>query len=102
MVQLGLLRLLGNHMVMGPGALSAAKAWSRVEELLEDERVEFVAESPTLDSVLPGLLDHPVPASHLITDAYLAAFAISANRALITLDRSFRRFRGLQVRFLKP
>jgi toxin-antitoxin system PIN domain toxin len=99
-VQLGVMRLLANRSIMGAHAVSAGTAWRLIEELLQDERVDFVAEPAHLDSVLPTLLNYPIPTGKLVTDAYLAAFAIGAALRLTTLDRSFRQFRGLEVDLL--
>ena len=99
-VQLGLIRLLGNRSVMEDGAVSAAAAWRLIEELLEDERVEFVAEPPDIERFFPALLNYPGPTGKLVSDAYLAAFAIGASRRLVTLDAGYRQFRGLDVELL--
>ena len=99
-VQLGLIRLLGNRPIMGGDALSAPAAWSLIEELLEDERVEFVPEPPDIDIFLPSLLRYPVPTGKLVSDAYLAAFAMSSSRRLITLDAGYRQFRELEIEIL--
>jgi len=100
LVQLALIRLLGNRSIMGDCAISAAAAWDLIETLLEDERVSMVPEPPRIDSVLPALLKYPVPTGKLVGDAYLAAFAMSDSRRLVTLDRGFRQFRGLEVELL--
>jgi len=100
MVHLALIRLLGNRAIMGDDALSASAAWILIEELLLDERMEFLAEPSNLDSVMPSLLNYPIPTGKLIADAYLAAFAICETRRLVTLDRGFRQFRGLAVELL--
>jgi toxin-antitoxin system PIN domain toxin len=100
LVQLGLIRLLGNRSIMGNDAVSAATAWTLLEELSEDERVEFVSEPPDLDAFFPALLRYPIPTGKLVSDAYLAAFAMSASRRLVTLDGGFRQFRGLDVELL--
>jgi toxin-antitoxin system PIN domain toxin len=99
-VQLSLVRLLGNRSVMGPYTVPAGKAWATIQELLEDERVEFVAESDGLDYAFPLLLNYPMPTPKLVADAYLAAFAISARRRLVTLDAGFRQFSRLDFRVL--
>jgi uncharacterized protein len=99
-IQLALLRLLCNRSIMAAGALTAAEAWNSVVELLQDERVKFYAEPQGLDSLLPGMLGRLVPAPNLITDAYLAAFAMASNLRLTTFDRGFQHFRGLRVTFL--
>jgi toxin-antitoxin system PIN domain toxin len=100
LVHMALIRLLGNTAIMGDDALSASSAWVLVEELLLDERVDFLAEPSDLDSVMPTLLNYPVPTGKLLGDAYLAAFAICEGRRVATLDRGFRQFRGLSVELL--
>ena len=100
-VQLALIRLLNNQSMMGEEAISTGAAWRLIEELLEDERLEFVPEPPLLDSVLPTLFLHPMPAGKLVTDACLAALAIAASRRLVTFDKGFRQFRGLTLDLLR-
>ena len=99
-VQLALVRLLANRSIMGMHVVSASAAWSLIEALLEDERINFIPEPSGLDSALPTLLNYETPTGKLVTDAYLAAFAITASRRLVTLDRGFRQFRGLDVDLL--
>ena len=99
-VQLALIRLLGNRAILGEAALTAPEAWRTISNLLADERVAFVAEPPGIDSVLPELFRYPVPTGKLIVDAYLAAFAIAASRKMVTADRGFQQFRGLEVELL--
>jgi uncharacterized protein len=100
LVQLAVVRLLGNPAVMKRDAVPAGDALRLLEELVQDERVDFLAEPPLLDSVLPAVLAHPVPAHNLVTDAYLAAFAIASSRRLVTFDKGFRQFRGLSLHLL--
>ena len=100
-VQLALIRLLGNRYIMGDDAISAGTAWRLIDELAQDERVDFVPEPDLLDSVLPTLLNYPVPTGKLIGDAYLAAFAIAGSLRMVTLDRGFRQFKGLDVEILQ-
>ena len=100
-VQLALIRLLGNAHIMGDDAVPATTAWRLIEELGQDERVVFVGEPEGLDSTFPTLLNSAVPAGKLIADAYLAAFAIASSRRMVTLDRGFRQFKGLDVEVLR-
>jgi toxin-antitoxin system PIN domain toxin len=100
-VQLGVIRLLATPAVMGGSALSTFGAFRILHELIDfDERVEFAAESGSVDSVLPGLLSQASPAGKIVNDAYLAAFAIAANRRLVTFDADFRRFKDLDLSLL--
>ena len=96
-VQLAVIRLLANRSVMGEHVLAPAAAWTLLEELQSDQRVQFLAEPPGLDDVFPTLLHYPVPTPQLVMDAYLAAFAIASNRRLVTLDAGFRQFEGLEL-----
>ena len=99
-VQLALIRLLGNRTVMGDDAVSAAVAWGIIAELLADERIDFIAEPPLIDSILPELFRYPTPTNKLVSDAYLASFAMAASLRMVTMDRGFRQFEGLKVDLL--
>jgi hypothetical protein len=99
-VQLALIRLLGNRTIMREFVLSAAAAWQLIEDLMEDERLEFAAEPAPLDSAFPRLLTYSVPTNKLVSDAYLAAFAIAGTLRLATFDSGFEQFRGLDLELL--
>ena len=100
MVQLALIRLLGNSLVMGQYAMAADAAWRLTGELLEDERLDFMAEPRELESVFPTMLGYPVPTNKLVGDAYVAAFSIAARCRLATFDRGFRQFKGVELDLL--
>ena len=99
-VQLALARLLANRSIMAGFAIPASDAWRLIRELLEDERFEFVTEPSLIDNILPKLFRYAVPTPNLIMDAYLAAFALAANRRIATFDRGFRQFDELEVDLL--
>ena len=99
--QLGLIRLLANRSVMGDYAVPASEGWLLVDQLLRDERIEFISEPSAIDSVLPKLLHQKVPGGKLVGDAYLAAFAIASVRRMVTLDAGFRSFRGLELHLIR-
>jgi uncharacterized protein len=99
-IQLALIRLLTNRSILGEDAVSALTAWELIVQLLEDERVVFLPDPPQIDSFLPALLRYSVPTSKLVSDVYIAAFALSTSRTLVTLDRGFRQFRDLKLEFL--
>jgi len=99
-VHLAVIRLLSNGSIMKDDALSAADAWNRLEELRQDERVDFLQEPSSLDSILPSLFRYRTPTRNLVNDAYLAAFAIGASRTVVTWDGGFQQFRGLDVEIL--
>jgi toxin-antitoxin system PIN domain toxin len=99
-VQLGIIRLLSNRNLMNDEVLSPSAAWQLVDELLEDERVIFLHEPPDLGGLLPSFLNADSPATKLVGDAYLAAFSIAGARRMVTLDRGFRQFKGLNLDLL--
>ena len=95
-IQLTVIRLLGNSSVVGPKtAISAIAAFQLIEELLRDERIDLIPEPARVNEILPTLLVYKVPTGKLVADAYLAAFAMAGSRRLVTLDQGFRQFRGL-------
>jgi toxin-antitoxin system PIN domain toxin len=100
-VQLAVIRFLGNRTIIGTDAVPASDAWNLMGQLLEDERVVFLDEPPGIDSILPAFFRYPVPTAKLVGDAYLAAFAIAASRKLTTTDRGFQQFRGLDIEWLE-
>jgi toxin-antitoxin system PIN domain toxin len=99
-VQLALVRLLGNRTIMANHAVSASAAWDLIAELMEDERLEFMAEPPLVDAVLPKLLRYATPTNKLVGDAYLAAFSIAGQMGLTTVDKGFEQFRDVDLRLL--
>jgi hypothetical protein len=101
-VQVALVRLLGNRTIMGNLAVSASAAWDLIAELMEDERMEFVAEPPLIDAVFPKLLRYATPTNKLVGFAYLAAFSIAGQMTLATVDKGFEQFRDVDLRLLSP
>ncbi len=96
---LALVRLLSQPKLMGAAVLNLSQAFKIYRQLVQLPEVGFREEPAHCDTVLQPLLDtqpQPLPA-RLWTDAYLAAFAVSAGLRLITFDRDFERFIGLNV-----
>lgn len=98
---LGMVRLLTQPRVMGPGALDVAAAMALYEQLAALPEVDLRPEPPDTARVMHELLDATVPA-RLLTDAYLAAFAVAGGLRLVTFDRDFGRFEGLNLLQLSP
>jgi uncharacterized protein len=97
-VQLSLVRLLGNRSIRSEYAVSAIAAWNLIDELLQDERLYFVAEPEAADSVYPGSLRYPISTGKLAGDEWLAAISIAASIRLVTLDSGFLPRRRFQLR----
>ena len=101
---LALVRLLCQPKVMGPAALELARAVDVYRRFAALPEVGLQPEPDACDTELQRLAtpaQAPLPA-RLWTDAYLAAFAIAAGLRLVTFDRDFDRFAGLQVLRLIP
>lgn len=86
--QLGLLRLLTNSSVMGEQRLTVNAAWRVYDQWLEDPRVEFHPEPRGIEAGLREMtkLFADQPASKLIGDCYLAAYARHTESTLVTFD----------------
>jgi toxin-antitoxin system PIN domain toxin len=100
-VQLSLIRLLSNQRVMQGHVMTARSAWDLTLELLADERIDFWPEPAGLDESFPRLLRYNVPTQALVSDAYLAAFAICRHSGVVTFDHGFSQFAGLSVELLE-
>ena len=82
---------------MGGATLTQKDAWKCYDLLCEDGRVVFAEEPPDLEDSWRQLTRYRQPRHRLWTDAYLAAFALSARLPLSTLDRGFQQFGGLTL-----
>lgn len=98
--QLALLRLLCNRTLMKEEVMTLTDAWSVYDALMRDDRFVFRMEPEGVEHNLRKLTALDLPALQIWQDAYLAAFAIAANLQLITFDRGFRQFKGLDLLLL--
>jgi predicted nucleic acid-binding protein len=74
-------------------AMKALQRWRRLPE------VSHRAEPATLDATFAQLLTSDLP-PRLLTDAYLASHALAGGMRLVSFDRDFRRFPGLDLLLL--
>lgn len=88
--QLGLLRLLTSEAVMGDEVMNQPEAWAAYDAWLSDDRVRMLEEPAELESRFRARtrLKHAAPRTW--ADAYLAAFAETAQLTLVTFDRALR------------
>jgi toxin-antitoxin system PIN domain toxin len=87
--QQSFLRLLTTREVLLPYAvppLTNEQAWSTYEGFLANKRITFVAQSQS--------------SPKLWSDAYLAAFALAGSHRLVTTDKGFKQFPGLNLLLL--
>src|ERR1700722_730409 len=96
LTQLGFLRLLTHDGVMGRDVRSQAEAWQAYDLLRTDQRVSFRAEVDVepVDAAFRRLSSGGGSSSKQWPDAYLAAFAGSAELTLVTFDRGLRKMSG--------
>jgi toxin-antitoxin system PIN domain toxin len=98
--QQSFLRLLTTDAVLAPygiPALGNKSAWSAYEDFLADECISWVAEPRGLDSYWKKLAAGSKASPKLWMDAYLAAFAMAAGYQLVTTDKAFKQFKGLNL-----
>jgi toxin-antitoxin system PIN domain toxin len=92
--QLAFLRLLTHAVVMRDEVKTQVEAWRGYDLLLEDERISFLPEPDSIDIEFRKLTSKRQHSSNDWPDAYLAAFARSANLTLVTFDRALSRLPG--------
>jgi uncharacterized protein len=100
--QLAFLRHLTNQTIMSDQVLTPLAAWKKHGEFLALPEVQFLSEPASLEEWLRKYSDLGRMSPNLWPDAYLAAFAKSAGLRLVTFDRGFSKFRGLDLLLLQP
>ena len=98
--QMGALRVLTNPAWLKEEAQPAAAIWDAWDLLLTDHRFAPVQEPPRLEEEWRLLTRLFAVGRCVETDTYLAAFARAGGHRLLTFDRGFRGFRGLDVEIL--
>ena len=93
--RLGALRLVCNAQVMGADVLQPNSVMKALEALEVDERIILLHEPDGLDQTLKKLVAPCTTTPNLWTDAYHATFAVVAGLRLVSFDRGFSKFRGL-------
>lgn len=96
MTQQGFLRLASNPAVFKSDALTMGDAWEACETLFSDERVGFLAEPPGIESDWRSWTFSEAFSPKVWNDAYLAAMAKGAGVKLVSFDRGFEQFVGLE------
>lgn len=100
LTQQGFLRLATNPAVFKDEAVTMDAAWSCYDSLLEDERVYFVREPDGLEKVWKIYTRNRKYSHRVWNDAYLAAFAQTANLKIATFDQGFRNYKDTKLTIL--
>jgi toxin-antitoxin system PIN domain toxin len=98
--QQSFLRLLTTTAVLAPygiPALTNQAAWAMYEGFLADARIAWAPEPHGLEITWKRLAARAKASPKLWMDAYLAAFALTGGHQLVTTDRAFKDFKGLDV-----
>ncbi len=93
---LGLVRLLSQPKLMGTAVKSSAEASALLLAFCRQPGVALAAPEHDGWEVFHRLLRQGDLPPRLCTDAYLAALAMANGWRLVSFDRDFERFRGLQ------
>jgi toxin-antitoxin system PIN domain toxin len=102
--QQGLLRLLTTAAVVAPyslAPLSNRQAIARIAGVLADDRIDLVAEPIGVEEQWMRFSDSKNASPKLWMDAYLAAFAFTGGYRLVSIDRAFKQFPGVDVRLIQ-
>ena len=98
--QQGLFRLTTTTVVMKQYAadpVSNATAWNNCTLWLTDPLVTFDHEPAGLDPIWKKLAAVRTASPKLWMEAYLAAFAMAGGYSLVTTDKAFKQFKGLDL-----
>ena len=95
--QMAALRVLTNSSWLKEDVLTAAAVWDAWDLLLTDYRFALVQEPSLLEKEWRNLARSFPPGRCAETDTYLAAFALAGGYRLLTFDRAFRLYDGLNV-----
>ncbi len=98
---LGLVRLSINSGPMGGKPLTVPDAWSAYQRIRGLPEVFLAPEPAPCEAALHDWIQQGLVTHRLWTDAYLAAFAVSAGMRLVSFDRDFARFPGLDMLHLE-
>ena len=95
--QMAFLRLLTNRAVLGSQVLSPSQAWAKTTDFLRLPEVELFDEPLGLEDAWERFATAGKSSPNLWTDAYLAAFSARAGLRLVSFDKAFSIFDGLDA-----
>lgn len=102
--QQGLVRLLTTAEVLagyGIPPLTNREAWAVVESFMADERIAFANEPTGVEEAWKALALRDKNSPKFWVDSWLAAFALCSGFQMITTDRAFSQFKGLELLVVK-
>jgi len=98
---MGFVHVTSHRHTFGGDPLSPPEAWKNYERWRKRDDVAFVAESPTVESILRDFVFEGQATPSNWTDLYLAAFAKARGSRLVTFDRGMRDLQGVNILLLE-
>lgn len=98
----GFLRIVSNSSVAGGRPLDAREAWRRFGDLLREPWISMLDEAPLDYAAIDRWVVEGLVSPRLWSDVTIAAQALATGSRVVTFDRDFLRFNGLDVLLLDP
>lgn len=98
---LGFVRVITNTAAMNGRPRAVGDAWDMYRMFRDRGDVVTLPEPAGCEAILDGWVQRGTLLPRLWTDAYLAAFALAGGLRLVTFDRDFSRFNGLDLLLLE-
>ena len=98
--QISFLRLATTPQVMASDALTLKVAWLGFDKLYNDPKVVFADEPQGIQPLWRGYSEHLSFSPKVWNDAFLAAFAVTADFDFITFDKGFTQYANLRCTIL--
>jgi uncharacterized protein len=95
-IWMGFVRVVTHPRILRPPS-SLEEAWQFVEAVRARGTYIQYASHPRLMDLFAAQCQDASASANLVTDAYIAATAISLGATIVTFDRDFRRFDGPRV-----
>ena len=100
LTQMGFLRLTTNRKIFPSDALTMRDAWQVYDTLLSDHRIIFADEPNGLETQWRSMTQSRLFSPKVWNDAYLAAFAVTADFEMVTFDNGFSQYKNLRQTIL--
>ena len=94
---LAYIRITTQRHTVGGEPLSLSEAWENYQKLLALQEVRMFFDPDRLDEVMENWIEQGLASTKTFTDLYLAAFAKAGSFRLVTFDKDFQRFPGLDL-----
>ena len=98
--QMRFLRLATNGKVLPDDVVTMSEAWQAHDEIVSDERVVFAEEPEGIEVAWRSFTQREAYSTNVWSDAYLAAFAQTADFEFVTFDKGFSQYKNRRCTIL--